>query len=237
MLTYYPPLQGCAGQDGYVHDAQCVVYRGPDSRYEGRDICYGYNEDTLTIYDSSNRTGLNTSTVISATTYVGAAYTHQGWLLDPDNQQFLILDDEVDELDGIEPAADGFSVTYIWDITDLENPVNTGYWKATARSIDHNLYIHNGLAYQSNYGAGLRVLDVSGIPEDPTGGNVYEKAFFDIYPEDDAQGGIVDFVGTWSHYLFPSGYAFVNTIERGGFVVKLSENKQGGRGKGKWWKK
>lgn len=32
---------GCAAGDGYVHDAQCMVYHGPDERYEGRDICYG----------------------------------------------------------------------------------------------------------------------------------------------------------------------------------------------------
>jgi len=29
--------------------AQCLVYHGPDTKYEGRDICYGYNEDTLTM--------------------------------------------------------------------------------------------------------------------------------------------------------------------------------------------
>jgi choice-of-anchor B domain-containing protein len=44
-----PSTPGCASGDGYVHDAQCLVYRGPDTRYTGRDICYGYNEDTLTM--------------------------------------------------------------------------------------------------------------------------------------------------------------------------------------------
>lgn len=39
-----PWSPGCAAGDGYVHDAECLVYRGPDKRYEGRDICYGYNE-------------------------------------------------------------------------------------------------------------------------------------------------------------------------------------------------
>lgn len=29
--------------------AQCVIYRGPDEKYQGVDICYGYNEDTLTM--------------------------------------------------------------------------------------------------------------------------------------------------------------------------------------------
>ena len=228
-----PTSPGCAGQDGYSHDAQCVVYHGPDTRYEERTVCYSFNEDTVTIYDSTERTGVNASTIISRTSYTGAAYTHQGWLIDESWQQYLLSDDELDEVDGVEPAADGRSVMYIWDISDLENPVNTGYHKAVERSIDHNLYVHNGLAYQSNYGSGLRVLDVSGIPEDPTGGNVYEHAFFDIYPEDDGAPE-VEFVGTWSNYLFPSGYVFVNTIERGGFVLKLSDTKGGGRGKGKW---
>lgn len=44
-----PVSPGCANGDGYVHDAQCLVYRGPDTKYNGRDICYGYNEDTLTM--------------------------------------------------------------------------------------------------------------------------------------------------------------------------------------------
>jgi hypothetical protein len=76
-------------------------------------------------------------------------------------------------------------------------------------------------------------------------GNIKRVGWFDIHPEDDkvrsvahilvlkgmhtdiltqaAGGGRVEFVGTWGHYAFPSGYIFVNTIERGGFVVKLSK--------------
>jgi hypothetical protein len=70
-----PISPGCAPQDGYVHDAQCVVYRGPHKKYYGRDICYGYNEDTLTIYDVTNKKGPNAASVISRTPYVGASYT------------------------------------------------------------------------------------------------------------------------------------------------------------------
>lgn len=46
-----------------------------------------------------------------------------------------------------------------------------------------------------------------------------------------AGGGRVEFVGTWGHYAFPSGYIFVNTIERGGFVVKLNQFSKRGVGK------
>lgn len=72
------------------------------------------------------------------------------------------------------------------------------------------------------------MLDASSIPRDPTGNGVCEAAFFDIYPEDDFQrgGGDLGFTGTWSSYAyFKSGFVFVNTIERGAFVVKLTSKK------------
>ena len=177
----------------------------------------------LTSYDVTDRPN---SKVISRTSYQGASYTHQGWLLDTEWQDFLVSDDEYDEYDKAEPAADGHPVTYIWNITSLAAPLQTGYYKSESYSIDHNQYIHEGRSYQSNYGGGLRVLDVSSIRDDPTGGSVKEVGFFDIYPEDDQEpnGGIIDFVGSWSSYsYFKSGYIFVNTIERGGFVVKFQE--------------
>jgi choice-of-anchor B domain-containing protein len=180
-----PVSPGCAGQDGYVHDAQCVVYHGPDTRYEGKDICFGYNEDTLTIYDATVKEGVNQSVVLSKLSYVGATYTHQGWFIDQDWHQYILLDDEYDEDEFAGPAADQYPVTYILDVSNLEDPKQTGIYKHDKFGVDHNQYVFDGLAYQSNYGIGLTVLDVSGIPEDPTGGNVEEVAWFDIYPEDD----------------------------------------------------
>ncbi|KAJ8457310.1 hypothetical protein ONZ45_g18361 [Pleurotus djamor] len=216
-----PKLAGYQADDGYVHDAQCLIYRGPDTRYVGRDICYGYNEDTLTIYDVTDKAN---ATIISRTGYTGASYTHQGWVTDPNNQRYLILDDELDEQNRAGLARDGRAVTYIWDISDLRAPRQTGYFKTDRITIDHNQYIANGLVYQSNYGTGLRVVDITSIPSDPTGNSVREVGYFDVYPEDDNRtgGGALEFVGTWSSYgLFPSGYIVINTIERGAFVVKL----------------
>lgn len=223
-LTDMENLQspGCAAADGYVHDAQCVVYRGPDEKYVGTDICYGYNEDTLTIYNVTDKAA---ATIISRTSYEGAAYTHQGWLLDTEYQQYLVLDDEYDEYDGVGPGAAGYPITYIWDISSLESPKQTGYYSAKVKGIDHNQFINGDFAYQSNYGGGLHILDISSIPSDPTGQSVKEVAHFDIYPEDDDEsgGGIIEFVGTWSHYpYFKSGYIVINTIERGVYVVKRS---------------
>jgi len=217
---------GCNGDDGYVHDAQCLIYRGPDEKYQGRDICYGYNEDSLTIYDVTDK---RNSTIISRTSYEGVSYTHQGWVNDPNWQEWLFMDDEYDEYDGFDPALDKYPVTYIWDIRDLENPKQTGLYKGSVVSIDHNQYIKDGLMYQSNYAAGMRVYDISSVPEDPTGGGVCEVAFFDVYPEDDLLpgGGIAEFSGSWSSYaMFESGFIFINTIERGGYLVKMTKREK-----------
>ncbi|HEX6323489.1 MAG TPA: choice-of-anchor B family protein, partial [Vicinamibacterales bacterium] len=34
---------------GYSHDAQCVIYQGPDEQHRGREICFGSNETALSI--------------------------------------------------------------------------------------------------------------------------------------------------------------------------------------------
>ncbi|KAJ7644687.1 hypothetical protein FB45DRAFT_298737 [Roridomyces roridus] len=118
-------------------------------------------------------------------------------------------------------AVDQKTITFVWDIRDLAHPVMTGHHKAPVRAIDHNLYVHNGQVYMSNYKSGLRIVDVSSVAEDPTGSSFVETAFFDVHPEDDAIGGEAVFGGSWSAYpYFESGYILVNTLERGLFVLK-----------------
>jgi hypothetical protein len=178
---------------------------------------------------------------LSWASYTGAAYVHQGWFIDDKWHQYIVQDDEYDEKRRTGLASDGHAVTYIWvstvcsevnfdvklilaiqDVSDLTAPKQTGYYKSKDVSIDHNQYIVDGLSFQSNYASGLHVLDVRSIPKDPTGKGVHEVGFFDIYPEDDADGGLDVFHGTWSSYAyFKSGYIFVNTIERGGWVLKM----------------
>jgi choice-of-anchor B domain-containing protein len=66
-------------------------------------------------------------------------------------------------------------------------------------------------AYQSNYAAGLQVLDIT----DPR--NPKEAAYFDTYPDNDNTG----FVGTWSNYpYFESGLIAVSNISEGLFIVR-----------------
>ncbi|KAF8545091.1 hypothetical protein BDD12DRAFT_915108 [Trichophaea hybrida] len=221
-----PTQSGCADQDGYVHDAQCLIYHGPDVKYEGREICYGYNENSIAIYDITNKAR---PYIISNTTYHGASYTHQGWVLDPNNQEYLLLDDELDEVYKAGKAFDQHATTYILNIKSLEKPFVSGYYKSAEVSIDHNQYIAKGFTYQSNYAAGLRILDISSIPEDPSGGGIEEVAYFDVFPEDDDDPRAV-YMGTWANTggFFKSGHAAINTIDRGVFVVKRSKTVQGG---------
>ncbi|KAF7309139.1 hypothetical protein MKEN_01116000 [Mycena kentingensis (nom. inval.)] len=215
-----PTGVGCAGADGYVHDAQCLTYAGPHTEYVGTDICYAFNEDSFTIY---NITDPAAAAVVSTTPYYGVSYSHQGWVVDERDQRYLLLDDELDEVYKRGWANNSHTVTYIWDIQNLEAPVLTGHYSSPAKAIDHNLYVHNGWAYESNYGSGLRVVDVSSVAEDPSGSGFKEVAFFDVHPEDDAVGGEATFTGSWSVYpYFASGFVVVNSIERGLFVVKYS---------------
>lgn len=214
-----PQYRGCVSSDGYVHDAQCVVYNGVDADFNGHEICFNYNEDSLTIVDVTDK---SRPVQLSKTSYRGASYTHQGWVADP-QFKVLLLDDELDEYYGNGQASDKQTTTYVVDISDLTRPVFTGIYKSPVRSIDHNQYVVNGLSYQSNYGSGLRIVDVSSAADgDFQGAEFTEVGFFDCYPEDD-NAPDAQFYGTWSVYpYFKSGIIVLNSIERGLFALKYT---------------
>lgn len=198
-----PVFAGCVGQDGYTHETQCVIYRGPDLEYQGHEVCFNSNEDTLTIVDVTNK---SEPKQLSRTTYAGVGYTHQGWLTE-DHKHFL-LDDELDEKNtGVK------STTYIWNVADLDAPSMMGVYSGQSPAIDHNLYIRGSRAYQANYRSGLRILDITNVGA----AGLSELAFFDVYPVDDAP----QFSGAWSNFpFFPSGIVIVGGIEQGLFVLR-----------------
>jgi choice-of-anchor B domain-containing protein len=202
-----PEFVGCYSEGGYTHDSECVIYKGLDTRYVGKEICFNYNEDELVIADVTDKSNVIT---ISRTGYNDDQYTHQGWLTE--DHTTLLMNDELDELYGNNPH----TRTLIWSVFDLENPINTGNYFAENTVIDHNLYIKGNLGYLSNYCDGLRVFDVSAIKS----ANIQEKAFYDINPSCDTR----EFSGTWSNFpYFPSGNVIVSSIERGLFVVKVNK--------------
>jgi len=201
-----PKFAGCYSEDGYVHDTQCVVYRGPDAKFQGQEICFNFDEDTLTIVDVTDKSAPSTLSRIS---YPGYAYTHQGWLLE--DQSFLLLDDELDEVYG----TDKRTRTLVWDVSSLASPKRIGEFRSTETVIDHNLYILGDRAFQSNYCGGLRVLDLTNAAK----GVLSQAGFFDLAP----QCSTTEFLGSWSNYpYFPSGTIVATSIERGLFVLKYN---------------
>ncbi len=191
-----PVQAGCYSGDGYTHDVQCVVYAGPDSAYSGQEICFAFNEDTLTIVNVEDK---SSPVQISRTGYSGVSYTHQGWVTE--DHAYVLLNDELDEAYGGHNTR-----TYIVDVSDLDAPVFGASYTSHLPSIDHNLYIKNGYAYESNYTTGLRIIDLSDIAN----GNLCEVASFDIYPASDAAA----FAGAWNVYpFFASGTIVISSIE------------------------
>jgi choice-of-anchor B domain-containing protein len=198
-----PTAAGCFSLDGYTHETQCVLYAGPDVQHRDREVCFNSNEDTLTIVDVTDK---HAQRQLARVGYGGSSYTHQGWLTD--DGRFLLVDDEGDERAFRHPTR-----TWIWDVSDLDEPALVGHYDGSTPAIDHNLYVRGNLVYESNYRSGLRILDAEAIAT----GQLTEVGFFDVYPEDDSPA----FNGAWTSYpFFSSGSVVVNGIEQGLFVLR-----------------
>lgn len=185
----------------YVHDAQIVTYT--DGPYAGKEIAFcctgGAGLDVVDVTNKSNMTR------IGGLKYLGTRYSHQGWLTE--DRKYFLINDEMDEPD---PAPT--TRTHVIDVQNPGSPVYKGWFTSGATSTDHNLYIHEGKAYEANYLSGLRVFDVS----DPQ--NAEQIAWFDTHPENDAAG----YHGAWSCYPYlPSGTIAISDIERGLFLVRV----------------
>ncbi|QXD13898.1 choice-of-anchor B family protein [Rhodocaloribacter litoris] len=201
-----PQFAGCFAdfdtRRGYTHDAQCVLYHGPDAEHRGKEICIGSNEDKITLVDMSDKAQPR---VIANAGYPNAAYTHQGWLTE--DHRYFLLDDELDERQG----GGAGTRTLIWDLTDLDDPLLLTEYIASQPSIDHNQYVRGHYAFQANYTSGLRILDLHDITAPR------EVAFFDTYAPDDG----ISFRGAWSVYpFFPSGTLVVSSIGEGLFALR-----------------
>ncbi len=210
----HPVFEGCFSDTtsgnsgtGYSHDAMCVIYQGPDTKYVGKEICFGSNENKLSIADVSDKAN---PTFISSASYPNVAYAHQGWVTE--DHKYFFMNDEGDENNAVqaEEPLPG-TRTLIWDIQDLDDPLMVKEHFGETFTIDHNLYIKGNLMYQSNYVSGLRILDISD-PENPT-----EVGFLDTVPWSEE----VEFDGSWSNYpYFESGTIVVSSGREGVFFLK-----------------
>lgn len=205
-----PTTAGGFSADGYTHEMQVVTYNGPDTTHRGREIAFAYNVDTLTIVDVSNKSAM---TQLSRTVQPARGYVHQGWLT-PD-QKYVIANDELDERNGLTM---GLTRTHFWDVSNLDAPVYKGFYTHPTASVDHNLYIHNGYVFMSNYTTGLRVFQLGNLASNTPDEWLTPVAFFDTYAPNDGNS----FNGAWNNYpFFPSGNIAVSDINGGLIMLKL----------------
>ena len=188
---------------GYSHDAMCIVYHGPDTEHQGKEVCFGSNETALSIADVTDK---DNPVALAMSSYPNAGYSHQGWI--DEQHEYFYMNDELDEVSGTVAV----TRTLVWDVKDLDDPLLVKEHFSENKSSDHNLYVLGDLMYQSNYVSGLRILDISDreAPE--------EVAFFDTVPwTEDAPG----FDGSWSNYpYFKSGVIVVTSGKEGVFILR-----------------
>ena len=201
-----PSFAGCYDEGRPMHDAQCVIYAGPDADHTGKEICVTSNGgDSFSIVDMSDK---SSPTRLGRVTYEGAAYSHQGWLTE--DHRYFLLGDELDEM-----RRRSDTKTFIFDVSDLDNPTFVKAYQSHWVATDHNLYIHDGRVFEANYTMGVRVLDVGRVAS----GELEEVAYFDTFPEYDTN----EMNGAWTAYPYlPSGLVVVNGMN-GFFLLQLDD--------------
>ncbi len=204
-----PTFAGCAVTgpfDGY-HDLQCVIYQGPDVEHRGSEICFvalaDFGDGPANGLDVIDVTNKSNTQLLSRTGYPNSGFGHQVWLT-PD-QRYALYNDEADEF----PT----TKTHVFDIADLDAVRYVGAHVHGTEATAHNLFIKDNLVYESNYRAGLRILELGNLAN----ASLSEVAFFDTHPFSDVDG----FSGSFSNYPFlPSGNILVSDIQEGLFVLR-----------------
>merc|ERR1719264_1708228 len=200
-----PQFLGCFSADGYTHDAQCVVYNGPDSEHVGKEICAAFNENSLTIVDVTD--GANPRQ-LSRTGYAGSRYTHQGWF--DEEQAWIYGNDELDE-----NSRSPTTRTLVFNCEDLDNTQFVKFFWHDTDSVDHNGYVKDGYMYQANYCSGAQILKIWPDHE------LSQAAYFDAEPGCSSPS----MSGVWSIYpYFASGTIVVSGIGSGLFVLGFSDD-------------
>lgn len=215
-----PTFEKCVYlRQGYVHDGQCILYQGPDMRYQGHTVCAFFTAYVrpreFILYD------LDTMQEINSFSYASARLVHQGQF--SADHRFLYVGDERDE---VREMTAGYPRTYIWDLSDLESSTSyLGYFDIPSRhpAVDHNSVLKGDLIFKAAYSAGARILKlVDG------GANLTEVAYFDMENTCECVDVRVScecnpFVGTWTHHPM-TGFTLANSMFEGLFILRPTFN-------------
>ena len=209
-----PAIVSTYSAGGYCHDAQVVIYNGPDTEHHGKEILIGSfsGSDFVRVLDVTNKSSI---VQLSSIAYSDKYYTHQGWFTE--DQRFFIVGDELDEQNR------GFNTrTLVYDMSDLDNPVLHYTHYGATPAIDHNGYVRGNRFYLANYAAGMRIFKVDGLYDATP--SMTEINYFDTFPSSNNAG----FNATWNVYpffesgnLIATGFGDVNVNGDGGlFILK-----------------
>jgi choice-of-anchor B domain-containing protein len=103
--------------------------------------------------------------------------------------------------------------TYVFDVTDLDAPQVLGHYEHITTARDHNVYIVDNIAYETNWMAGLRVLNITNLPQI----DFLEAGYFDIVPGSDS----IAVSGAWSNYpWWHDGAVTVSGTNEGLFILR-----------------
>ena len=192
--------------ESYVHDAHVIRYGGPDVEHEGKLIAAVCNAGSFKILDVTDPQDMQE---ISSDGHQPYGYIHQGWFTE--DHRYFLLGDETDETNDIVDA----TTTYIWDVTDLDDPVLVQAADLGTTCTDHNLYTRGNLVFQSNYNGGFRAQQF----EPDAAQALVERGFFDTQPGTEGPG----FGGSWSNYpFFESGTIAVSDQTEGLFLLRTN---------------
>ncbi len=241
-----PAVAACI-EDAGEHDFHVVNYAGPDSDYQGREILF--------VFDGRDREGQAVGNPVGGKTLIwdvtdknsiveiasfripGLVFSHNG--ATTENQQFLFIGDEIDELvragwafsfvfaqPVAEPTNKPRTGTYIVDVTDLDNPVFLQRFENDTVGLDHNFVVEGDKLIIASYTSGTRVMEIR------HDGTLEEVATMDTEPR--LQENILNvkqeekfgsaFLGQWGIFAFSGSDTIIaSDINNGLIVMKLSE--------------
>jgi len=199
-----PVFAGCfAVDDAPLSDSECVMYHGPDQDYVGRELCFTGSDDNVSIGDVTDK---DNPKLIADFKYDGIVRAHQGSLTA--DQHYWILSDTMDE-----EKNQNKTRTYLFDIADLDQPKVLGYYEHSTTARDHNIYIVNHIAYETNWRAGLRLLNLMNLPQT----DWLEVGYFDIVPGSDS----IAPSGAWNNFpWWQDGIVTVSGTDEGLFILQ-----------------
>jgi choice-of-anchor B domain-containing protein len=237
-----PTVAACLANAG-EHDFYVVNYIGPDSDHTGKEIAF--------VFDGRDRTGAaiggftaiwdvsDKANIVELARFrtPGLVFSHNGWTTD--QQDFLFIGDEIDELVAAgwsfssffaqpfeDPTKKPRTGTYIIDIRDLDAPSFFLRYEDETVGADSNLMVEGDKLYIASYTSGTRVINIA---RDAGSGDVVLTPFGRLDTEPRLGNSILNialeekfgtaFLGQWGIYAFPNSDTIIASDVGNGLIV------------------